>query len=119
MDAIINSRLASRYAPAVSSAAIGAGLPESSLESLLAAFAAGTIGQGVEGATPQVWEAAVSASRWEYARAYRLGWASIIPFVVIGLVSVSFLRGVKELMTEKVEVSLEYTDHQHDVERSS
>lgn len=45
--------------------------------------------------------------RWVYANAYRRAWASIVPFVVLAIVAVAFLRGVKELMTEKVEATVE------------
>ena len=36
-----------------------------------------------------------------------MAWASIVPFIVLALVAVIYLRGVKELMTEKVEVAVE------------
>ena len=51
--------------------------------------------------------AANEASRWEYAHAYRLAWASIIPFVVLAIVAVWLLKSMKHLMTEKVEATLE------------
>lgn len=114
LDAIINGRLNSNYAPAVGSAAVAAGLPESSVPDLLTALAAGTL-TGVAGATDAVWAAAVEESRWQYAKAYQLAWASVIPFVVLALVAVAFLRGVKELMTEKVEATVEHNAGQgHD-----
>lgn len=47
------------------------------------------------------------AGRWVYAKAYRRAWASIVPFIVLAIVAVFFLKGVKELMTEKVEASVE------------
>jgi len=34
-------------------------------------------------------------------------WWSILPFVVVCMVALCFLRGVKDLMTEKVEASVE------------
>jgi len=49
----------------------------------------------------------MDASHWSYAHAYRLAWASVIPFVVLALIAVAFLKGVKELMTEKVEATVE------------
>ncbi len=107
LDAIINNHIASNYAPAVSAAAIAAGLPESSVGALLAGLAQG-VTSGVPGATPAVWAAALDASHWQYAYAYRLAWASIIPFVVLALVAIFFMRGVKELMTEKVEATVEH-----------
>jgi hypothetical protein len=107
LDAIINGRLASNYAPAVSAAAIAAGLPESSVAALLTALAAGEM-SGVPGATAEVWAAALDASHWQYAYAYRLAWASIIPFVVLALVAILFMKGVEELMTSHVEATVEH-----------
>ena len=39
---------------------------------------------------------------------YRLAWASIVPFAALALISVTHLKGVKELMTEKVEAIVEH-----------
>jgi hypothetical protein len=36
-----------------------------------------------------------------------LAWASIIPFVVLALVAIVFLKGVSELMTEHIEATVE------------
>lgn len=111
LDAIINGRLAGHYAPAVTAAALGAGLPESSVPDLLAALASGAR-DGVPGATTSIWEAALNESRWQYTHAYRLAWASIIPFVVLAIIAVACMKGVKELMTEKVEASVERVPEQ-------
>ncbi|KAK3363218.1 major facilitator superfamily domain-containing protein [Lasiosphaeria hispida] len=109
LDAIINGRLSSKYAPAVGGAAAAAGLPAESIPLLLKAFAMGNIGDlTVPGATPEVWGAAIVESRWQYTQAYRLAWASIIPFVVLATIAVACLRGVSELMTEKVEATVEH-----------
>ncbi|MCJ1307023.1 hypothetical protein MMC25_000669 [Agyrium rufum] len=111
LDAIINGKLSSTYAPRVSSAAVGAGLPSSSVEALLTAFSAGlapdALAAAVPGLTPGVLEAATNASRDVYAQAYRLAWASIVPFVVLAIVAVACLKGVRELMTEHVEATVE------------
>ncbi|KAJ9627003.1 hypothetical protein H2203_003463 [Taxawa tesnikishii (nom. ined.)] len=109
LDAIVNGKLASNYAPSVSSAAIAAGLPASSVAALLEAMA-GTDPSAlaeVPGVNALVLEKATNASHWAYARAYRLAWASIVPFVVLALICVACLKGVKELMTEKVEATVE------------
>ncbi|PSN68178.1 MFS general substrate transporter [Corynespora cassiicola Philippines] len=109
--AVINSRLNSHWGPDVTSAAVAAGLPASSAPALLAAMRGGTAttirGQGIEGATPDVMRAAWQASYWAYARAYRLGFWSVLPFVVLATVSVGCLKGIKHLMTEKVEATVE------------
>lgn len=108
LDAIVQGHIASGFDTAVGEAAVGAGLPEDSVPDLLAALAAGAPGEGVEGATDEVWGAAVAASHDEYAHAYRLAWSSIIPFVVIAIVAIWLMKGVKELMTEKVEATVEH-----------
>ena len=108
LDAIVHGRLNRDYASAVAAAATGAGLPKSSVEALLAALASGNVpSPDVPGATTAVWAAAVDESQWQYARAYRLAWASVIPFVVLAMVALVFLKGVKELMTDKVEATVE------------
>jgi len=107
LDTIINSKIASSYAPAVSGAATAAGLPSSSVPALLAAFAAGTGFTTVPGISPEILAAATHASQETYAAAYRLAWSSIIPFVVLAIVSIIFLKGVKELMTEHIEATVE------------
>lgn len=48
------------------------------------------------------------ASQKAYAAAYRLAWASIIPFTVLAIVAVACLKGVKDLMTERVEATVEH-----------
>lgn len=109
LNAIINGYLTQNYASAVGDAAVGAGLPESSIYALISALESGNF-TGVDGATQVVWNAALQESRWQYAKAYRLAWASIIPFVVLAIVAVGFLKGVKDLMTEKVEATVENID---------
>ncbi|KAJ2993566.1 hypothetical protein NUW58_g1806 [Xylaria curta] len=110
LNAIINGRLSGHYAPAVSKAAVDAGLPENSVPSLLHALEAGTGSDAVEGANAAIWNAAVEESQWQYAYAYRLAWSSVIPFVVLAIVAIALLKGVKELMTDKVEATLEKVD---------
>lgn len=89
-------------------AAIAAGLPESSVPALLKALATGAGFSDVPGLNSTIQAKTLDASHWAYAHAYRLAWASIIPFVVLALVAVYFLKGVKELMTEKVEATVEH-----------
>ncbi|KAK4935167.1 hypothetical protein LTR10_023730 [Elasticomyces elasticus] len=109
LDAIINGKLKS-YATVVGGAAVSAGLPKSSLPALLTALASGAGFSEVPGLNPTILEKTLDASHNEYAHAYRLAWASIIPFVVLALVSIFFLKGVKELMTEKVEATVEHVN---------
>lgn len=109
--AVINSRIASHYAGDVGAAAIDAGLPSSSVAALLKAMKGSTAvavkWRTIPGATEDIMKAAWAASYWSYARAYRLGWWSVVPFVALATISVASMRGVKELMTERVEATVE------------
>ena len=108
LDAIINGRLSSHYEPAVGKVATAAGLPSDSLPDLFTAFSTGNIGNlTIPGVTEEIWGAVIHESRKQYAQAYRLAWSSIIPFVVLAAVAVACMRGVSELMTEKVEATVE------------
>ncbi|TKA62626.1 hypothetical protein B0A49_07113 [Cryomyces minteri] len=109
LSAIINGKLAATYAPSVARAAVAAGLPTTSVPALLEALALGAPAAlaAVPGIDARVLAEAMSASHWAYAGAYRVAWASIVPFVVLALVAVAFLRGVAELMTEEVEATVE------------
>ncbi|KAK3330722.1 major facilitator superfamily domain-containing protein [Apodospora peruviana] len=114
LDAIIHGHMAANYAPAVGAAAIEAGLPGDSVEALLAGLALGAVGDpAIPGATSGVWAAAVAESHAQYAAAYRLAWASIIPFVVLAIIAVALLNGVGDLMTEKVEATVELVREDH------
>jgi hypothetical protein len=114
---IVNSRIASHYASDVGSGAVAAGLPASSIAALLKSMIGSTRtqarGQGVPGANEAIMEAAWRASYWSYARAYRLGFWSVVPFVAIATICVACMRGVRELMTERVEATVEHeSDHE-------
>ncbi|CAJ2510516.1 Uu.00g133250.m01.CDS01 [Anthostomella pinea] len=111
LNAIVNGRLGSHYASSVGGAAVDAGLPEESVPSLLEALDAGNPGSGVKGANATIWSAAIEASRWEYTYAYRLAWSSVIPFIVLAIIAVALLKGVKDLMTENVEATVEHVKH--------
>lgn len=85
---------------------MGAGLEPGKVAGLIEALMAGTGTEGL-GISEGVVSAAVAESRWVYADAYRRAWASIIPFVVLAIIAMWRLRGVKELMTERVEATVE------------
>lgn len=112
LDTIINGKLASTYASGITQAATKAGLPSSSVPALLEAFSTGTGFTAVPGFNDVILEAATNASHHLYAAAYRLAWASIIPFVVLALVAIAFMKGVKELMTEHIEATVEIEEVQ-------
>jgi hypothetical protein len=116
INAIINGRLNSHYANDVGSAAVAAGLPSSSVPDLLAAMLAGSGAGEVNGVTPRILSVAWDASHWSYAHAYRLGWWSVVPFVVLATVAVACLKGVEQLMTEKVEATVEHVSNDEEKE---
>lgn len=107
----MNSRVASHLSDDVSSAAIAAGLPLSSVPALLTGMkgksASKFRGAGIPGMNETIINAAWDASHWSYARAYRLGFWSVVPFVALATVAVLCMRGVKNLMTERVEATVE------------
>jgi len=107
LDAIINGHLASHLVPEVGGAAIDAGLPASSVPKLLDAFDAGMGFDTIQGLNDTILAAATNQRQWTYAHAYRLGWSSIIPFVVLAFVAVACTSSVKHLMTEHVEATVE------------
>jgi hypothetical protein len=98
----------------VGGAAIAAGLPESSVAALLKGMKGSSQskfhGEGVPGVNEVVMNAAWDASHWSYARAYRLGFWSVVPFVALATVAVASMRGVKALMTERVEATVERSE---------
>lgn len=116
LDAIINNHLNKHLKSSISTAATKAGLPHSSTAKLVTAMEAGrpNLINAVPGINPVILRAATNASRKVYARAFNLAWWSILPFVVICMVALCFLRGVKDLMTEKVEASVEKVERNGD-----
>ena len=110
LDAIINGKLADTWAQKVSAAAVGAGLPKSSVADLLEALQTGVGLTDVKGSNDKILGAALNASHWAYAKAYNLAWWSILPFVVIALIACACLKDVKKLMTERVEATVENVD---------
>jgi len=114
LSAIINGKLAAEYVPKMTAAATGAGLPSSSVPALLTAFKSGSAAaiKAVPGVNNAVISAVTTTSHDVYAHAYRLAYSSIIPFVVLAFVCSVCLRGVKELMTEHVEATVEHVQHE-------
>lgn len=109
LSAIVNGKLNASYANDVGKAAMEAGLPQSSVADLVEGLLSGKVAglEELPGSNQGIVAAAINASHWAYAYAYRLAWSSIIPFVVLAMVAILFLREVKNLMTEKVEASVE------------
>lgn len=86
-----------------------AGLPPSSVPSLLAALesAKQTTVASVPGANDSIIAAAAAESRSQFTYAYRAAWGSIIPFVALSIVAVLCLGSVKDLMTEEIDATVE------------
>jgi hypothetical protein len=114
LDAIINGVLGSDLAVDVGSAAMQAGLPASSVPLLLASLQEGTDPSTVPGINGTILAAGKLAYENVYAHAYHLAFASIVPFVVLATVAVAFLKGVKHLMTEKIEATVEHVVSESD-----
>lgn len=128
LDAIVKGYMGAHYDGAVARAAEEAGVGAELVERVVAAMGEGEGATSVEALAEVVagqvgrraLESVVAEGRWVWARAYRLAWASVIPFTVIALVCVVFLRGVGELMTEHVEATVERVrevDEEKKVER--
>jgi hypothetical protein len=109
VNTIVKSKLQSSYASSVGSAAVSAGLPSSSLPELFEALETGDpiAIDAVPGINYSILGATMQASHVVYASAYRLGWLSIIPFVVLALVAIAYTHSVKNLMTDKIEATVE------------
>ncbi|KAF2183900.1 MFS general substrate transporter [Zopfia rhizophila CBS 207.26] len=110
LNAIINKELASNLNQDVSAAAVAAGLDPKAVPALLMGLAIGdpTVIAAVPGINPGILSSALAVSRHVYAKAYRLGFSSVIPFSVLALIACCFLQSVKEYMTEEVEATVEH-----------
>ncbi|OJD29210.1 mfs general substrate transporter [Diplodia corticola] len=116
LEAVVKGYVGGRYGGAVAGAARRAGVrDEGVVGEIVGAMAGGegatsvealgaVVGEGVGAAQL---EAVVGEGRWVWARGYRLAWASVVPFTVVALVCVACLSGVGELMTERVEATVE------------
>src|ERR1700712_30382 len=76
-----------------------AGIPAGSVHESLEAVGAGESFDKVPGINGTILKQALNARNWACAKTYRLAWASIIPFVVLAIVAVYFIKQVKGLMT--------------------
>jgi hypothetical protein len=82
----------------MTAATVRSGLPKSGKQTTI---------EAVPGINAAIIAAATRTSHEVYAHAYRLAFSSIIPFVVLAIVASACLRGVKDLMTEHIEATVE------------
>ncbi|RDW65649.1 trichothecene efflux pump [Aspergillus mulundensis] len=82
----------------VGAAATAAGLPESSLSALLEAVSAGSIPDGVPGATDSVVAASMAARKIAYSESFRVVFLCTIPFSVILIVASCFVPSMRDLV---------------------
>ncbi|KAF4996845.1 hypothetical protein FDECE_12281 [Fusarium decemcellulare] len=86
---VLNNELAKKIPENVVPAALGAGLPESSLEQLLAGTATGDF-SGVPGITDKIIAAVAAALKDSYVGSFKIVFYTTIPFSVV-LLAMSFL----------------------------
>lgn len=81
------------------------GLPASELPAFIGGLATGDIASIVTlpGVTPTVIGTAAAALQRAWAESAAYGWYSLIPVVVIGIISCLCLKGVKEQMTDQID----------------
>ncbi|KAH7121484.1 fungal trichothecene efflux pump [Dactylonectria macrodidyma] len=101
---IFNSKVKEFLPPAISKAALAAGLPESSLTGMLSAFASGGLGSlpTVPGATPAVVQAVTEASRSAYAKSFQYIWYTLIAFCVVSMMGCWFFTSTTKYFTDEV-----------------
>ncbi|KAG8161826.1 hypothetical protein KVR01_008813 [Diaporthe batatas] len=87
-------------------AATDAGLPESSVESLLAALTAGDF-SGVPGISPEIIDAVGGALKTAYASSFRVVFYATIPFSVILLLSAFLVPDMKKFLSHNVAKKLQ------------
>lgn len=92
----------SKYIPQyVAPAAMAAGLPESSIASLLAGVAAGNF-SAVQGITPEIVAVTGDAVKHAYSLAFRTVFLCTLPFGVLLLIAAVLSPNVEEYLTDEV-----------------
>ncbi|KAB5576271.1 putative siderophore iron transporter [Coniochaeta sp. 2T2.1] len=116
--AAMTSRLPGYLADYVTKAAIGAGLPPSSLPMFIPALAGGDMEAvaGVPGVSPVIIEAGVAAMQQAYADAIRIVFIIAAAFSAAGFVAVFFIGDLTPEMDYRVDAPVEdlHASHHHD-----
>lgn len=89
-------------------AAVGAGLPQSSVSTFLKAFPMGAAAlDAVPGVTPEILEAAGLAFKWSYAHALKVVALASVGFGGLGILGTLYCENIDAKMNNKTEVFLE------------
>ncbi|ROT41715.1 trichothecene efflux pump [Sodiomyces alkalinus F11] len=103
---VLNNELAKRMPEAIGQAATEAGLPESSVESLLVSMGAGDF-SAVPGITDSVISAVTSASKMVYTESFRMVFYTTIPFSVVLLLSSILVPNMEKYLSQNVAKKLQ------------
>jgi hypothetical protein len=101
---ILKNRLDQTFAPAVSSAALDAGLPKSDLPALLTALSsdAAQVLDSVPGMTSQIAVAVSEAAKTAYSSSSRTVYLASIAFGGVATIAAFFSKGVDDRLTSEV-----------------
>jgi hypothetical protein len=107
--AALNDRLAIKIPGNVSSAVVGAGLPESSLAAFVPAIAGNMPDQlaGIPGVTPNIVQAAVGGLMRALADSFRIIFIIAAPFGALGIVMCYFIGDLSGKMDSQVDAPVE------------
>lgn len=105
---IFNNKIKTNLPAYVAQAALGAGLPQTSLKQFIGALTNPIDGpmllKQVPGATAQVVSAGALALRWAYADSLKYVWYATIPFGIISIICCALVPNIKQFMTSRVAV---------------
>lgn len=113
--AAFSTRLDKRLPTSVASAAVGAGLPPTSLEAFVAALLSNdtaALGQ-IPGVEPSIIKAAAAAAKQAFADSVRVVYLIAIPFGVVACIACFFLGDLKKTMSYRVDAPVEDLHAKH------
>ncbi|KIW90309.1 uncharacterized protein Z519_08953 [Cladophialophora bantiana CBS 173.52] len=111
-NTILQSVVGQDLGPAIAAAAVGEGFTPAGLDLLIPATIQTVVGvpgafAGIPGATLTVQEAAITAARSVYAKAFRMVFYSTIPFGVIAIIIGCFIRDPSIYLTNHTAIHME------------
>ena len=119
--AALNDRLSGNIGSYVAKAALGAGLPPSSLKAFIGALANGEVAalSKIPGVTPKIIGAGVAALKQAFADSLRVVYIIAVPFGVIACIACFFLGDLRKTMNYRVDAPIEdlhAKHHRHSVD---